>query len=83
MLAVTNSKAALKHIAAATTTQYTMIHTSLNNLAAASPTSTTPPTPRPAPRNTPHPPLTEKSVLEKKIKSLQAAYKNKWVVGGF
>ena len=60
-----------------------MIQTSLNNLVLDTPTSNTIPAPRPAPRNTPPLPLTKKSVLEKKIKFLQSAFKNKWVVGGF
>ena len=82
-LAATNSNSALEQLAAATTTQYAMIQTSLNNLEAATPTNTTPPAPKPAPKNVPPLPLTNIRVLENKIKLLQGAYKNKWLVGEF
>ena len=81
-LAANNRNYTLKQLTSATTTQYAMIQTSLKNLASNSPTGNNHTNPRPAPRKTPPLLLTKNSVLEKEIKLLQAAYKNKWVVGG-
>jgi hypothetical protein len=79
-LAATNSNAALELLAAATTSQYADIRASLDALS--SDPNNSAPTPG-ARARTAVLPLTEKRKLEKRIKTLEAAVKSKWIVGGF
>ena len=76
----TNSNFALEQLATATTDQYAEIKSSLNALAANSR--------NPAPAHGTRAraavlPLAKKHKLKKRIKTLKAAIKNNWKVGGF
>ena len=78
--AATNSNSALEQLAFATTDQYAEIKTSLDALAAATPALPT----RRGTRSTAAPlSNTGKRKLERRIRTLEAAIKNKWEVGGF
>jgi hypothetical protein len=82
--AATNSNSALEQLALATTDQYAEIKSSLDALAAAAPAAAAPTTRRRPPRSAGAPlDSNEKRKLERRIRTLEAAIKNKWSVGGF
>ena len=74
-VASSNSNAVLDQLAAASTKQYLEIKAALTNLAAATPSRNA------GTRTGPLP--TDQRKIENRILTLQAAVKNKWMVGGF